>query len=225
MTFHTPPRNQGQIVTVSYAAVEGNVIQQIHDASDGSIRYYISEMLEDDQGDYWNGEPDNNDWRKLTAEKREQYGFDPVKHTFEYRECTGYTEELDVEDMDEAEQEAEDLLRSGSWGDEGGWVDATITEFDEDGEEVDSRSVNVLLEPEEPKCVEDEHDWTQEGEGGLKENPGVWSVGSGAILTRSHCTHCGIVRKVISGDCNPPSCGNQDGVRYEEPSFDWVQGN
>lgn len=139
---------------------------------------------------------------------------------FEYREESGHTEDLEADDMDEAEGMAEDLLRNGSWDEEGGWVSAVVTEYDDDGEEVNFRNVNVLLEPKEPDCAEEEHDWTLDGEGGLKENLGVWSIDNGAILTRSHCRNCNVICETISGDCNPPQCGNRDGVTYKLPTDD-----
>lgn len=41
LKFQTPTRNQGQIVTVSYAATtRGASIERRHDASDGQVRYY-----------------------------------------------------------------------------------------------------------------------------------------------------------------------------------------
>lgn len=41
LKFDTPRRNQGQIVTVSYATtVRGAQIERRHDASDGQVRYY-----------------------------------------------------------------------------------------------------------------------------------------------------------------------------------------
>lgn len=36
-TFHTPPRNQGQIVDVSYTQIDGLVIRQTLDRSDRSV--------------------------------------------------------------------------------------------------------------------------------------------------------------------------------------------
>lgn len=74
--FHVPPRNQGQIVEVAYAAVDGMVIQRVYDASDRSIDFYISKMLKDDEGDYWNGEPSNKRWRKMTNKELHQYGLE-----------------------------------------------------------------------------------------------------------------------------------------------------
>lgn len=55
--FVTPPENQGQIVTHSYAyAAEGVIIERVHDASDRTTRYYA---YKDDgsEWDPWNGVP------------------------------------------------------------------------------------------------------------------------------------------------------------------------
>lgn len=144
--------------------------------------------------------------------------------TYTYREESGYSVDLKAGSMDEALEKAEALLRDGEWGDYSGWVHAWVvaTEVDEDGDEVDSwqDSASVLIEPEEPACPSGAHDWTGEGEGGLDENPGVWSVGGAAILTSRHCRHCGLVRRTISGDTNAPGAGNRDGTTYRTAE-DW----
>ena len=69
ITFCTPPVNQGQIVTVSYAAAYPYVICCVHDASDGTTTYSAAKMLTDDDGDYWHGAPSNKRWRKMTAQE------------------------------------------------------------------------------------------------------------------------------------------------------------
>jgi hypothetical protein len=66
-TFYTPPRNQGQIVEVSYTQIDGQVIRKTYDRSDGSVVYAISKAHVDDEGDYWNQEPRNARWRKISA--------------------------------------------------------------------------------------------------------------------------------------------------------------
>jgi len=65
--FHTPPRNQGQIVEVTYAMIDDQVIRRIHDRSDMTTRYAISRASVGDEGDYWNREPHNCRWRKIGA--------------------------------------------------------------------------------------------------------------------------------------------------------------
>lgn len=67
MTFHTPPKNQGQIVEVSYALIDGGiVIRKTHDRSNGKTEYAESAVLTSDEGDYWNVSPANKRWRKLS---------------------------------------------------------------------------------------------------------------------------------------------------------------
>jgi hypothetical protein len=74
--FHVPPRNQGQIVEVAYAAVDDHVIQRVYDASDRTTEFYVSKMLVDDQGDYWNGEPANKRWRRIKGQELRRFGLD-----------------------------------------------------------------------------------------------------------------------------------------------------
>lgn len=59
--FTTPPENQGQIVTVSYAlaADDEAIIESIYDASDRTQGYRAYAYADDDDGDWapWNGAP------------------------------------------------------------------------------------------------------------------------------------------------------------------------
>jgi hypothetical protein len=77
LKFHVPPRCQGQMVEIAYAATEdGHVVKARTDRSEpgeGST-YVISAMLKDDDGDYWNGEPHNKRWRDLTPAELKRYG-------------------------------------------------------------------------------------------------------------------------------------------------------
>lgn len=75
VTFHVPPRNQGQSVTYSYAQTEdGHVIECREDRSDGETSYRISKALANDEGDYWNGGPRNKRWRAVTPKEIKRYG-------------------------------------------------------------------------------------------------------------------------------------------------------
>lgn len=60
----------------------------------------------------------------------------------------------------------------------------------------------------------DDHDWTSEGDGGLRENPGVWSTGGTSIVVKSHCRKCGLRRteKHCGSQRNP---GEGDSVEYD----------
>jgi len=64
--FHTAPEDQGQIVTVSYAMVDGTVLRHTYDASDREERFARSQALAADQGDYWDGAPKNRRWKTIT---------------------------------------------------------------------------------------------------------------------------------------------------------------
>jgi hypothetical protein len=68
-TFHTPPRNQGQIVIVSYTQIDGVVIRRTHDQSDQTTTYATSRAKISDEGDYWNGEPDNQRWKSVSSDE------------------------------------------------------------------------------------------------------------------------------------------------------------
>lgn len=104
------------------------------------------------------------------------------------------------------------------------WVDVMVK--NEATEEVLSET--VTLEPDEPDCAKGRaHDWQSPYEvlGGLKENPGVWGHGGGAII-REVCAHCGRYR-VIDSWAQRPDTGEQGltSVTYEDPdeaSLNWV---
>jgi hypothetical protein len=68
-TFHTPPRNQGQIVEISYTQIDGRVIRKVFDQSDRTTEYAVADALDDDEGDYWNDEPGNSDWKPISAQE------------------------------------------------------------------------------------------------------------------------------------------------------------
>jgi hypothetical protein len=152
--------------------------------------------------------------------------------TYTYHEDGGHSETLDAQDMAEALELAEELCRGGEWGDEGASVSVWVTETDEDGDETDRQWVTVEIEPDHSSlirqatrndgdgrsCGDDpqDHDWTSEGEGGLKENPGVWSTGGTSMRFASHCRTCGLHRTHhhTGSQRNP---GEHDTTRYEFP--------
>lgn len=121
------------------------------------------------------------------------------------------------------EAECEEWVRDGEWGNDGASVNVWWTLTDEDGDEVDTGSHTVEVEPDQDALikaaggdVDCDHDWSGEGEGGCDENPGVWSVGGTAIVTVRHCTECGLIRKMrCTGSQRNP--GEHDTVEYTMP--------
>lgn len=73
--FHTPGRCQGQIVERSYGLTEsGLVVECRYDRSDRSIAYMVATARDEDEGEYWNGEPEIvGEWREPTANERRKY--------------------------------------------------------------------------------------------------------------------------------------------------------
>ena len=122
--------------------------------------------------------------------------------------------------------EAEDWCSDGEWGDDGASVTVYWSLADDDGEIVREGTLSVEVEPDhdaliiaaggDPDC---EHSWSREGEGGCDENPGVWSTGGTTIVTREHCTCCGLIRESVSlGSQRNP--GERDTVTYSLPEPD-----
>ena len=56
--FHIPPKNQGQIVTISYAAWQGQIYCSWHDQSDNERHIYSRDWKNaDGDCDFWNHAP------------------------------------------------------------------------------------------------------------------------------------------------------------------------
>jgi hypothetical protein len=110
---------------------------------------------------------------------------DADARTYVYHDEGGGELDIDAGSMDEAVEMAETLCREGEWGDEGGEVGVTVTEHDYAGEEIDRRELVVDIEPNHEALIRaacnstsrgrlcgtdpDAHDWTSEGEGGLRK--------------------------------------------------------
>lgn len=96
--------------------------------------------------------------------------------------------------LDEALKEAESNVDRANYADADGtlYIDVRI-HCPLTGEEASS---TVMLEPEEPECLDDGgHDWQSPFAlvGGIKENPGVWGHGGGVIIHEA-CVRCGCRR-------------------------------
>jgi hypothetical protein len=75
LQFHVPPFYQGHLLEIAFAATDdGHVIRRRYDHTDRSRDYAIGAQLAEDQGDYWNGEPANEDWRAMTSAEMKRYG-------------------------------------------------------------------------------------------------------------------------------------------------------
>lgn len=115
---------------------------------------------------------------------------------------------------------AEDWLREGDWDRTRTLhLDAYVFRI-EGKKEVEVGRVEVSLEPQEPRCTEDEHDWQAPIEivGGIKENPGVWGHGGGVII-RECCMHCGCAK--VTDTWAQDNCGRQGltSVEYEPDAY------
>jgi hypothetical protein len=143
--------------------------------------------------------------------------------TFQATSECGSVWDLEAEDMDEAIEKAEEEVRGGEWGDDGAVVSVQIEQLRHDGTVYHEVEIDVEIEPDHdaliraaggnPDC---DHDWTSEGEGGLDENPGVWSMGGTTMTFASHCRHCGLHKvEVHRGSQRNP--GEHDTVTYTQP--------
>lgn len=125
-----------------------------------------------------------------------------------YAEESGHEENLQATTLEDARDEARQLLRDGDWSiglaehQRTIYPDAKILVEDADGEREIVDRVSVAIEPEPPKCEHDDgHDWQSPLEvvGGIEENPGCWGHGGGVII-REVCARCGRYRVTDTWD-------------------------
>lgn len=72
LTFTTPPRGQGQIVTRSYARLvdlggDPEIVRRTHDASIGCSEYHVAQDLGSEEVPGLNGPPKVGQWRAVTV--------------------------------------------------------------------------------------------------------------------------------------------------------------
>lgn len=144
----------------------------------------------------------NSDWALAFAKKH-------GKKTYMANDGNG---ECEIE-ASSAKEAADEYISGGDWGEynETFWITVRVyprwtvgsTSIDED--DFDSRrSFDVTIDPSEPRCTEDEHDWTSPYKifGGLEENPGVFGHGGGVII-KEVCSHCQATKTVDTWAQNP----------------------
>lgn len=132
-------------------------------------------------------------------------------------------------------EEALDIYEESSWIDclrrecngETYWLTTTATrENDED----DTADRSIAIDPDEPECSAEEHDWQRPIEivGGLAENPGVFGHGGGVRILEI-CANCGIKKRTDTW-AQRPDTGEQGltSIRYEEAdevTIEWLDRN
>ena len=75
------------------------------------------------------------------------------------------------------------------------WWCHVTTWQEQDGEVINQESHMVAVDPDEPSCDADYHEWYSPHSlvGGLKENPGVFGHGGGVVVVEI-CRHCGLTK-------------------------------
>ena len=136
------------------------------------------------------------------------------------------SEIIESDDMDAACDYAEEKWQEGSW-DSKCKITLSVQEIDWNEKEIgDAESFEVECgeDPAEP-C--DEHDWKSYFPlvRGLKENPGVWSLGGTTTKNKEVCALTGWYKVEIryGAQRNPGQC---DSIEYSEPdaaSIAWVE--
>lgn len=131
--------------------------------------------------------------------------------------CASSGHDMDIE-AESAEQAAQEYVDGGDWGplEKTTWINVYVT--DEDGQ---TTRVKVTLDPDEPPCEEEEHEWVAPLSlvGGCKESPGVHGSGGGVTI-HEVCRHCGCGKLVNTWDYDPET-GEQglESVRYTKNEF------
>lgn len=156
-----------------------------------------------------------------------------TKYELEMRDDGGGDETITIEadTLEEAHDiacsEVAEWCNGVDWGIEGASVQCWYTLTDEEGNEEDGY-LDVNIECNEDALIKAaggdidcNHKWTAEGEGGCRENPGVWSLGGTSMSFATHCTECGLHRKeYITGSQKNP--GDHDTVSFSVPES-WCQ--
>lgn len=135
--------------------------------------------------------------------------------------------EITCEDSD-AHDAAERYVSDGDWGNDGGSVDVRVWRngIDASGAdvEVDEQWINVDIPIDHDAKISEaggdtdcDHEWTSEGEGGCRENPGVWSHGGTAMSFAHHCRLCGL-RRVETDPGTQRNPGDGITCTYTQPS-------
>lgn len=94
---------------------------------------------------------------------------------------------------------------------------------------IDREQHTVNLDPPEPECAGDEHEWRSPLSvvGGIESNPGVWAHGGG-VLIREVCRHCGRYRETDTwAQCPTTGAQGLRSVTYKDADGDslaWVAG-
>jgi len=113
--------------------------------------------------------------------------------------CGGASETFEADSLEEAREQAADWAGDGDYEEITStfWVDWRLDQrVGEEWEPVAGGTVE--FEPDEPICLsrDEDHDWQSPLEvvGGIRENPGVWGHGGGAVICEC-CMKCGAQRR------------------------------
>ena len=150
---------------------------------------------------------------------------------------SGCTSTFFAESFDDAMEDAADYMSEGDWNaDECGTQRIGYTvfrlpeghgaelgdyhqlDYDFLQHECESRGAVHTQQPTEPECTEGGHDFiaTVETEGGLVENPGIFSSG-GSVVANEHCRHCGLRRSEDYWDHRNDCMADGPTTKYEMP--------
>ena len=147
--------------------------------------------------------------------------------------CTDGNADIEIT-AETAEEAAREYVDGGEWenSSETWWIDIECTPLGDDGEfdpyTVESETVTIEVEPEEPECTEADHDWCSPLEvvGGIESNPGAWGHGGGVKITEV-CRHCGAYR-ITDTWAQRPDTGEQGlrSIEYRDANSDslaWIE--
>lgn len=114
--------------------------------------------------------------------------------------------------QDEISEACEKWVNDGDWSEFPDGLEVTVwwELSDADGDEIDYDYEIIDILPDHESLIRaaakgkgcgnnpEDHEWesTVEIEGGLRQNPGVWSLGGTTVLNASHCCNCGLRRKI-----------------------------
>ncbi len=136
----------------------------------------------------------------------------------------GGSEIIEAKSIQSAWTRGCDWAQYGDWPEQGCSISLRVVGLRLDGTESDEEiRGDIDIEPDHDYLIREaggnpdcDHDWTSEGEGGCRENPGVWSTGGTTMEFHTHCRRCGLHRaETEKGSQRNP--GDHDTTFYTQP--------
>lgn len=168
-------------------------------------------------------EPSATEEFRTAAEVLESLGTVPdevraVLRSYTVGDGVGGDQEYEADNIAEALENAADWASDGDWGTGRSYLRVSATDW---AGYCESTEVVVGEEPKAPVCEhseDGEHDWQSPYEivGGIRENPGVWSVRGTQMRFMEVCAGCGLIKETLSESTPGDYPRQPETITYED---------